>query len=434
MTPPRRIVLGVTGSIAAYKAAELIRLLRKAGVEVQAILTRAGAQFITPLTLGTLSGNPVTGDMFEDVTGGTYLRWGQTEDPSVFDADHDPAAASEPGIRHIQASREAALIVVAPASGNIIGKVAAGIADDSLSTAIMASSVPVLFAPAMNTRMWESAAVQANVQLLLQRGFHFVQPGSGELACGEVGTGRMAEPREIAGEIFRLLGGEARRRVLVTAGRTEEPLDPVRFLSNRSSGRMGFAIAEAARDRGCDVTLVCGLASVEPPAGVRLVRVRTAEEMGKEVADRHAEHEILVMTAAVADYRAARVSEDKIPSGSESLTLELAPNPDILSSLKGTRAGKVTVGFALETADERVRARRKLRAKGCDLLVLNNPLRPGSEFGGDTNEVTFLLPDGTEEAMPVLSKYEVGLEILSRAESLLNGASEEIKPRKEGLT
>ncbi len=431
MNVPRRVVLGVTGSIAAYKAAELIRLLRKGGIEVHVILTRVGAEFVTPLTFGTLSGNPVTTDMFADSSGGPYLRWGQTEDSSVFDpapSGGGPAALPEPGIRHIQVSRESGLIVVAPASGNILGKVAAGIADDPLSTAIMASSAPVLFAPAMNTRMWESPAVRANVQLLLERGYHFVQPGSGELACGEVGTGRMAEPREIAGEIFHLLAaGTSRRQVLVTAGRTEEPIDPVRFLSNRSSGRMGFAVAEAARDLGYSVTLIAGLTAEDPPGGVQVVRVRTAEEMSREVLRLHSTREILVMAAAIADYRAADPVPDKIASGQAGLTLGLVPNPDILASLRGLRKGMVTVGFALETSDPLDRARRKLESKGCDFIVVNNPLRAGSEFGSATNEVTFLFADSRAESLPLISKYAVGGEILLRAENLLeqgNGAED----------
>jgi len=413
----RRIVLGVTGSIAAYKTAELIRLLRKADVQVQVIMTRSATQFITPLTLGTLSGSPVTTDMFADSSGGPYLQWGQSEE----------------GIRHIQASRESRLIVVAPASGNILGKVAHGIADDALSTAVMASSVPVLFAPAMNTRMWESAAVTENVALLRRRGFHFVHPGTGDLACGETGAGRMAEPREILGEILRLLGrGAGRgRRLLVTAGRTEEPVDPVRVLSNRSSGRMGFAVAEAGRDLGYEVTVLAGVTSVHPPTGVEMIRVRTAAEMARTLARLHGGFDLLVMAAAVADYRPKSAGKDKISSGRKDLSLELVPTTDILASLKGKRRGKVTVGFALETAEEEKRARKKLERKGCDFLVVNNPLLAGSDFGGDTNEVAFLYPDGRLEKRPRMTKYEVAREILSRAEEILPPLDDsgERKPR-----
>ncbi len=391
--PPRRLVLGVSGSIAAYKSAEIVRLLQKAGVEVHCILTRAGAEFITPLTLGTLSGQPVTTGMFDEVTG---------------------------GIRHIQVTRESDLLLVAPASGNILGKVAHGIADDALSTAIMASSAPVVFAPAMNTRMWESAAVKANVRLLEERGFLFVTPGTGSLACGEMGTGRMADPAEVVAFVLRQLGTEGRgRRLLVTAGRTEEDLDPVRFLTNRSSGRMGFAVAEAARDRGYAVTVVAGTTSVEPPLGVEVVRVRSAAEMARAVAARHEEHEIVVMTAAVADYRPRHVEPRKIPGRQRRLTLDLEPTEDVLASLRGKRAGKVTIGFALETEAEMEGARRKLETKGADCIVLNNPTRPGSAFGGETNEVTLLFAVGRTEVLPLSTKRRVAEEILRHAEEIL---------------
>lgn len=446
----RRVVLGVTGSIAAYKAAELVRLLKKAGIDVHVILTRSGAEFITPLTLGTLTGNPVTTDMFAEATGGPYMQWGAPdaggsvpEDAPVGSTDggstgggttgagstgaglagggtEGAVSSGGAGIRHIQVSRESDLIVVAPASGNILGKVAHGIADDPLSTAIMASSAPVLFAPAMNTRMWENPAVRANVALLVERGYLFVQPGSGELACGDMGTGRMAEPAEIADAVLRHMtarGGNG-RRLLVTAGRTEEPIDPVRYLSNRSSGKMGFAVAEAGRDLGYAVTLIAGPSSVPPPLGVELIRVETAEQMAHEVRQRHEAHEVLVMAAAVADYRPAQVESQKVAGGRKDLHLELLPNADILAGLRGKRDGRVTVGFALETGEALIRAARKLEAKGLDLIVVNNPLRKGSEFGGDTNEVTFLYPGGRAEPMPPMKKTEVARAILRRVEAL----------------
>jgi phosphopantothenoylcysteine decarboxylase / phosphopantothenate---cysteine ligase len=410
--PPRRLALGVCGSIAAYKSAEIVRLLQKAGIEVHCILTRAGAEFITPLTLSTLSGYPVTTSMFDDVTGG-YVSW------SAASATPAPEAAVG-GIRHIQATREADFLLVAPATGNILGKVAHGIADDALSTAIMASSVPVAFAPAMNTRMWESAAVQANVRLLAERGFLFVAPGTGDLACGEMGTGRMADPAEIVAFALRQLGTEGRgRRLLVTAGRTEEDLDPVRFLTNRSSGRMGFAVAEAARDRGYAVTVVAGATSVEPPPGVEVVRVRSAADMARAVTAGHADNDVLVMAAAVADYRPRHVEPRKIPGRQRGVTVDLRPTEDILASLRGKRAGKVTIGFALETEAELEGAQRKLATKGVDFIVLNNPTRPGSEFGGETNEVTLLFTGGRTETLPLATKRRVAEEILRQAERIL---------------
>lgn len=447
--PPRRVVLGVTGSIAAYKSAEIVRLLQKAGVEVHCILTRAGAEFITPLTLGTLSGHTVTTGMFDEATGGPYMEWSgapgtpaQHQEPSPApnlaqgpppnppqNPAQNPATSLTPvpapaehtsGIRHIQVSRESDLVLVAPASGNILGKVAHGIADDALSTAIMASSAPVVFAPAMNTRMWESAAVQANVRLLQERGFLFVSPGTGALACGEMGTGRMADPAEIVAFVLGQLGTEGKgRRLLVTAGRTEEDLDPVRYLTNRSSGRMGFAVAEAARDRGYAVTVVAGATSVDPPLGVELVRVRSAAEMARTVAARHTQHEILVMSAAVADYRPRHVEPRKIAGRQRRLTLDLQPTEDVLASLRGKRAGKVTIGFALETDAELEGAKRKLATKGADCIVLNNPTRPGSAFGGETNEVTLLFAGGRMETLPLASKRRVAEEILRHAEEML---------------
>jgi phosphopantothenoylcysteine decarboxylase / phosphopantothenate---cysteine ligase len=412
--PRRRVVLGVTGSIAAYKAGEIIRLFRKSGVDVHVVMTPSARHFITPLTLGTLSGNPVTVDMFGSETGGAYMEWG-----------------GEPSIRHIQASRASDLIVVAPATGNLLGKIAHGIADEPLSTAILASSVRVLIAPAMNTRMWENPAVRANVDLLRKRGYLFVDPEEGDLACGEFGRGKMAEPSVIVDAALRLLG-PARAdlpRVLVTAGRTEEALDPVRFLSNHSSGKMGFAIAAAARDLGYPVTLVHGAVSAAPPRGVDRIEARSAAQMLRELTRLSPSHPILIMAAAVADYRPSAVSKGKIASGEKALTLKLTPTPDILASIAPGRKGLITVGFALETERGRERARAKLLRKGCDMIVLNNPIRKGSEFGGDTNEVVFLHADGREESLPILMKEEVGREIMRRIEGM--GTTAKSRGRKK---
>ncbi len=402
---PRRVVLGVSGSIAAYKAAEIIRLFRKARVDVHVVMTPSAQRFIAPLTLGTLSGHPVTVDMFAAETGGAYMEWGREE---------------KGGIAHIQASRESELIVVAPATGNLIGKVAHGIADEPLSTMILASSVRVLFAPAMNTRMWENPATQANVRALIGRGYRFVDPEEGDLACGEFGRGKMAEPREIVDQALRLLGPGRPElpAVLVTAGRTEEALDPVRYVSNRSSGKMGFAIAEAARDLGYPVTLVHGAVSEPLPLGIERVEARTALAMMQALKKLSKSHPILIMAAAVADYRAEKPSKSKIASGKKGLAIDLAPNPDILEGLARDRAGRITVGFALETGGGLARAREKMRRKGCDLMVMNDPTRPGSAFGGDTNEVVLLRYDGGEERLPLMTKYEVAREILARIELL----------------
>jgi phosphopantothenoylcysteine decarboxylase / phosphopantothenate---cysteine ligase len=398
--PPRRVVLGVTGSIAAYKAAEIIRLFRKAGVEVHVVMTPSAREFITPMTLGTLSGNPVTVDLFAAETGGPYMEWG---------GEHP-----DRGIRHIRASRESDLILVAPATGNLLGKVACGIADEPLSTAILASSVHVLFAPAMNTRMWENPAVQANVRTLRQRGYHFVDPIEGDLACGEFGRGKMAEPSVIVDQALRIMGpGRSDLpALLVTAGGTQEALDPVRVLANRSSGKMGFAIAEEARKMGFPVTLLHGVVSAEPPLGVTRIAVQTAGEMLAECRRLSKSHPILVMAAAVADYRPETIQKGKIEGGKKEIGLRLVANPDLLATLAPSRKGMRTIGFALETAGSRARAREKMKRKGCDLMVLNNPVRPGSEFGGETSEVVFLYPDGREESLPLMTKNEVARSLL----------------------
>ncbi len=400
--PARRVVLGVTGSIAAYKAADIIRLFRKEGIDVHVVMTPSAREFIGPMTLGTLSGNPVTVDLFSAETGGPYMDWG--------------GERSGGGIRHIQASRESNLILVAPASGNLIGKVAAGIADEPLSTAILASSVKVLFAPAMNTRMWENPAVRANVDTLRRRGYEFVDPVEGDLACGEFGRGKMADPVVIVDRALQLMGPGRTDlpRVLVTAGGTQEPIDPVRVLTNRSSGRMGFAIAEEARRMGFPVTLVHGAVSVAPPLGVTRIEVATADEMLTACKRLSKDHPILVMAAAVADYRALSVQRTKIEGGKREIGLKLRANPDILATLASSRKKMRSVGFALETTEGRARARAKMVRKGCDMMVLNYPLRIGSEFGSDTSEVVFLYPDGREESFPLMTKAEVAREILRR--------------------
>lgn len=412
----RRVVLGVSGSIAAYKAAEIIRLFRKARVDVHVVMTPAAGHFITPMTLGTLSGHPVTTDMFATETGGAYMEWGREE---------------AGGIAHIQASRDSELIVVAPATGNLLGKVAHGIADEPLSTAILASSVRVLFAPAMNTRMWENPATQANVRTLVERGYRFVDPEEGDLACGEFGRGKMAEPRAVVDAALRMLGpGRSDLpRVLVTAGRTEEGIDPVRYLSNHSSGKMGFAIAEAARDFGYPVTLVHGAVSEPLPLGVDGVEARTALAMEKTLKRLSPSHPILIMAAAVADYRAQSQGKTKIASGKKELTLKFVPNPDILAGLAKDRRGRITVGFALETGGDLARARDKMRRKGCDLMVMNDPTRPGSAFGGDTNEVVLLHRAGKEERLPLMTKGDVAREIVLRVAGLTPAAARGGKKR-----
>ncbi|MBM3316649.1 MAG: bifunctional phosphopantothenoylcysteine decarboxylase/phosphopantothenate--cysteine ligase CoaBC [Candidatus Eisenbacteria bacterium] len=398
-----RVTLGVTGSIAAYKAADIVRRLTGLGVQVRVVMTRSGARLMSPHALATLSGSPVALRMWR------------------------PAELLQAGIDHLDLGREPDLLLVAPATANILGKTAGGIADDLLSTAIMAAACPVIFAPAMNVRMWENPVTQRNVAALRELGHHFVGPEAGDLACGETGAGRMAQPEAIADRVARMLLARLDGlRVLVTAGPTEEEIDPVRVLTNRSSGVMGARLAEAARDRGHRVTLIAGPLRCPHPIGVERFDVASAEEMARAVAEAEPRADVLVMAAAVADYRPARREAAKIPSGSAALQIPLVPNTDILASVAPARAarGQVTVGFALEIGDGgEERARAKLRAKGVDMIVLNDPTRSDSAFGGETTQPSFLYRDGRIERAEVMTKYAAAMEIVERAEALRDHAA-----------
>jgi phosphopantothenoylcysteine decarboxylase/phosphopantothenate--cysteine ligase len=393
-----RVVLGVSGGIGAYKAVELTRLLQKRGHDVRAIMTRSARRFVGPLTFEAITRHPVVTSQF--------------------------APGMNADIEHIALASDLDLLLVAPATANIIGKFANGIADDFLSAMYLATRAPVLIAPAMNTHMWEHAAVRGNVATLAARGVRFVDPGDGYLACGWVGTGRLAEPETIAEAAHRFLTPDttlAGRRVLVTAGPTVEDLDPVRFIGNRSSGRMGFAIAERARDRGASVVLVHGPTSVPPPAGVELVAVRSAREMHAAVIAHAAQADVVVMAAAVADYTpAGGPAGQKIEKGG-ALTLALERTPDILAELGAGRGGgsrPVLVGFAAQTGDPVPGARQKLARKKVDLIVANDVAAAGSGFDGATNQVTFVSADGVEP-QPLLSKRDVAGLVLDRVEQLL---------------
>lgn len=423
MTGRPHIVLGVSGGIAAYKAAELVRLLVRDGMDVRVVMTRAATQFITPLTLKTLSGHEVLIHLFESDASGLQAYApddapGPTGRPSGVDAT---------GIEHIDIVKEADMVVVAPATADLLAKAAHGIGDDALTTVLLAAGPGVLFAPAMNHRMWNHPATLANVALLKSRGATFVEPGSGYQACGETGVGRLADPAEILAAVRARLGASndlAGRRVVITAGRTEEPVDPVRVLTNRSSGRMGRALAEEARDRGALVTFVSGVMSIDAPPGVEVVSAPTAGLMREAVLGNLRTADVLVMAAAVADFRPARPAAAKIrrSSGLDSIALE--PTGDILkeaSSLR--RPGQVVVGFALETENGPAGAARKLKEKGADLIVLNNPTAAGSEFGGDTNQVTLLDADGVSEVLPLQSKREVARAIFDRVAARLTGGA-----------
>jgi phosphopantothenoylcysteine decarboxylase/phosphopantothenate--cysteine ligase len=366
----RTVVLGVGGGIAAYKACELARLVVKGRGTVRVAMTRAATRFVQPLTFQAISGAPVLVDLFDPATEATY--------------------------GHLSLARAADLLVVAPATADLLARLRAGMADDAVTTTALAVTCPILVAPAMNTRMWGNPAVQENLAALRARGFHVVGPGAGELADGDVGEGRLAEPEEIAVAASRLLGNLdlAGRRVLVTAGPTREPIDPVRFISNPSSGKMGYAIAAVAARRGAEVVLVSGPTVLPDPSGVKVVRVETAEEMARAVESAAAGIDLFVGAAAVSDYRPQRPSPSKIKKGPGDETLLLSRTPDILAGLgarfAGAKDAPVLVGFAAETEEVIARAREKLKSKRCDLVVANKVGVPGAGFGGDTNRVALL--------------------------------------------
>jgi phosphopantothenoylcysteine decarboxylase/phosphopantothenate--cysteine ligase len=425
VTDRPRILLGVSGGIAAYKAAELVRLLVKDGCDVRVVMTRAATQFVTPLTLQILSGHPVLVHLFEG-DGAGVQTWAGDDVPDGGAAAaraagaqaRDYALAGASGIEHIDVVKEADVVVVAPATADLLAKAAHGIADDALTTVLLAAGPAVLFAPAMNHRMWNHPATQAAVATLVARGARIVEPGAGYQACGETGVGRLADPAEIHAAIRARL---ARRRdltgktVLLTAGRTEEPVDPVRVLTNRSSGRMGVALAEEARDRGASVVLVAGVLSVAEPTGVRIVSAVTAEAMRRAVLAEAAKADIVIGAAAVADFRPVKPAAQKLKRSAGVGSIVLEPTVDILKAAAAKRRpGQLFVGFALETTDELAGARRKLAEKGVDVVVLNNPTKPGSAFGGATNEVTILDRSGRAEALPLQSKRDVARALFDR--------------------
>ena len=377
------IVLGVSGGIACYKAVELVRLLVRDGYAVQVVMTREATEFVTALTFQTISSRPVATETFN--------------------------LTQESEIGHINLAEQADLFVIAPATANIIGKIAAGIADDLLTTVVMATRAPVLLAPSMNVHMYENPILQENIRKLRRLGFHFMEPAEGYLACGYEGKGRLPEPEEIVEEIRRLfkkkdLVGE---RLLVTAGPSQEPLDPVRFVTSRSSGKMGYALARAGLRRGAEVTLVSGPTSLMLPAGVRLVRVKTAAEMRQAVLKEFPSATVVLMAAAVADYGPEQFSSQKLKKGAKPIQLKLKPNPDILKELGARKSGQTLIGFAAETQELVANAQRKLREKSLDLIVANNVTEEGSGFEGDTNVATILDRNGGLHSLPLMTKEEL---------------------------
>jgi phosphopantothenoylcysteine decarboxylase/phosphopantothenate--cysteine ligase len=371
-----RIALGVGGGIAAYKSAELARLFMQRGHEVQAILTRSAQEFITPLTFATLTGRKTITDLF---------------------SDSSPEATLSSAVEHIGVAQESDLLVVAPATANLLAHFAHGLADDFLTTMYLAFTGPVVLAPAMNTNMWEHAATQNNVAVLRERGHYIVAPGDGFLACGMVGAGRLADPIEIADAVDRMIGAKQDMEgetVLITAGPTQEPIDPVRFLSNRSSGKMGYALAEAAAARGARVILISGPVSLPTPRGVERIDVQTAQNMRDAVMANLGSATIVVKCAAVADFRVAQVPVQKIKKTAARMSVELDPTPDILAEIGRNKGDRLLIGFAAETENLKQESQRKLQAKNCDMIVGNLVGQSETGFESDENEVLLVTRTG----------------------------------------
>ncbi len=395
----KRLIVGISGGIAAYKSAELVRLLLKAGADTRVVMTAHATKFVAPMTFEALSRNRVIWDMWSgDISPMDHITWGQESD----------------------------LIIVAPATANVISKLANGMADDFLTTMLLAATARILVCPAMNTCMYENPAVQQNLRVLKERGVALMAPSAGELACGTEGPGRLPDPAEILEEARFLLSPKdlSGLRLVVTAGPTLEPIDPVRYITNRSSGKMGYAVAEAARMRGADVVLISGPTHLSPPTGVRFVRVQTTEEMRREVLGHFENCDVVIKAAAVLDYRPRETATQKVKKKDRAVTLELLPNPDILAelgSLKGSRP-RLLVGFAAETNDLLSNARAKLEKKKLDLIVANDVTAADAGFDADTNRVKVLSRDGSVEEWPLLSKQQVADRLLDRIKELRGSA------------
>ncbi len=395
-----RIALGVSGGVAAYKAAELVRRLQQEKLDVQVVMTRGAQEFITPLTFAALTGNKVITGLF---------------------GDKEASANVESAIEHIAVAQRIDLLVVAPATADVLAKLANGIADDFLTTLYLATKAPVIIAPAMNVNMWEHPATQKNIETLRARGVRVVQPDEGYLACGMVGPGRLAGIEAIASAVCETLGLRHDLEgltVLVTAGPTVEDVDPVRVLTNRSSGKMGYALADAAARRGAHVILISGPTELRAPAEVDWLPVRSTEEMHRTVRERASGADVVIMAAAVADYRPASPEPKKIKRGTGKMMLELEPTADILAELGRNKGSKILVGFAAETEHLAENARHKLTAKGADIIVANDVTQEGAGFDTDTNIVVLFSRDGRETALPRMSKFDVANRILDQVAEL----------------
>lgn len=390
------IALGITGGIAAYKGAEIASRLKKLGADVHCVMTQSATEFITPLTLRTLTSNPVTVSMFQE--------------PKIWNVEHIGLADA------IDA------YLIAPATANIIGKVANGIADDFLSTTIMATKSPVIFAPAMNVNMLENSIYQENVEKLKKHGYMFIEPAEGMLACGYTGKGKLEEPEKIVNQLIGILQVEKDlmgKKVLVTAGPTMEKIDPVRYITNHSSGKMGYSIAEEAARRGAEVTLVSGKTNLTAPAGVKVINIESALEMYEKVVENYEDSDIVIKSAAVADYRPKKAADQKIKKKDGDMQILLERNPDILAYLGENKGNKILVGFAAETNDIKENAYKKVNKKNLDFIVANDILEAGAGFKGDTNKVNLYFSDGHEVNLPLMSKKEVAQKIIDEILQLI---------------
>jgi len=401
-----RVALGVSGGVAAYKAAELVRKLQQYGIDVQVVMTESAQEFVTPLTFAALTGQKVITEMFGTESAGANV---------------------ESAIEHIAVAQRIDLLVVAPATANVIAKMARGVADDFLTTLYLATTAPVVVAPAMNVNMWEHVATQENIETLRGRGVLVVPPDEGYLACGMTGAGRLASVEAIAGAVRAGLGIEhdlSEETVLVTAGPTCEDLDPVRFLTNRSSGKMGYALAQAAARRGASVILISGPTRLEPPQGVQFVSVRSAEEMHRAVLEHFPRATALIMAAAVADYRPVAPDSKKMKRANGRLNLELEATPDILADVARSKGGRVIIGFAAETENLAEHAKAKLDSKHADIIVANDVTAEGAGFDHDTNVITLYFRDGSERAFPRMPKIDAAGRILDALRALRHAAAE----------
>lgn len=398
MLKGKTVVVGVCGGIAAYKAVDVVSRLKKLNADVHVIMTEHAGEFVTPLTFQSISHNPVITGMFDR--------------PQSFD------------IEHISLAEKADLFLIVPATANIIGKIANGIADDMLSTTVMASKAPIVFAPAMNHNMYENRIVQINISKLCEMGYIFLEPGTGLMACGTSGKGRLPEPADIVESITHLLYPKKDLtgiRILVTAGPTREAIDPVRYLTNHSSGKMGYAIAEAASLRGAEVKLVSGPVHVPKPQNVDIIDVITAEDMHTEVMKHFRDCRVMIMVAAVADYRCANVSDRKIKKTGDEMSIQLAKNPDIARELGSLKDDRILVGACAETNDLVANAKAKIEAKKFDMIIANDVTQEGAGFGVDTNIVKLIKKDGSIRDLPIMKKIEVAHEILDEIVKLIKG-------------